>query len=214
VVPPQDISLVSVSPETAIGTVETINTKEVPVIVALEGERNPNVVLTSFSSVQSVQATGRESILAQVASATAFVNVLEGESSVTLFATDANGQPVSEISLEPTATTVTVTSTPVLHTKTVPLEVSEPDTSLGLENFSVSQTTLQIAGTREQLAGVESVRGVVEFSEEAKAGDYNLLVRPQLPEGVKALETVSATFSLSEVNPLGSREQQNENDIQ
>jgi YbbR domain-containing protein len=214
VVPPQDISLVSVSPETAIGTVETINTKEVPVIVALEGERNPNVVLSSFSSVQSVQATGRESILAQVASATAFVNVLEGESSVTLFATDANGQPVNEISLEPTATTVTVTSTPVLHTKTVPLEVSEPDTSLGLENFSVSQTTLQIAGTREQLAGVESVRGVVELSEEAKAGDYNVLVRPQLPEGVKALETVSATFSLSEVNPLGSREQQNENDIQ
>jgi YbbR domain-containing protein len=214
VVPPQDISLVSVSPETAIGSVETINTKDVPVIVALEGDRDVNTILTSVSAVQSVQATGRESVLAQVAGATAFVSTSSGESSATLFATDSNGQPVNEITLEPTATTVTVTATPVLHTKTVTLEVPEPDSSLRVENFALSQTTLQVAGAREQLTTLESVVGVVELAEESEVGDYTLLVQPQLPEGVRALETVNATFSLSAVNPLGSREQQGENDIQ
>jgi YbbR domain-containing protein len=214
VVPPQDISLISVSPEIAIGRVETINTKEVPVIVALAGERDANTVLTPVSSLQSVQATGRESVLAQVASATAFVSTQGGESSVTLFATDANGQPVNEITLEPSSATVTVTSTPVLYTKTVNLEVAEPETALQVENFSVSQTTLQITGPKEQLAPIEQVTGIVELSEEAEVGDYNLLVQPQLPEGVRALETVNATFSLAAVNPLGSREQQGENDIQ
>jgi YbbR domain-containing protein len=205
VVPPQDISLVSVSPETAIGTVETINSKDVPVVVALEGQRDPNSLLNSVSSVRNVRATGRESVLAQVASATAVVTSEGGESSVTLFASDASGQPVLGITLEPNATTVTVTTTPILHSKTVALEVTVPEAEgFEAENFSLSQTTLDIAGTRELIAPIETVRGVVELSEDAEAGDYSLPVTPQLPEGVRALETVTATFNLVAVNPLST----------
>ncbi|MGL4609427.1 MAG: CdaR family protein [Trueperaceae bacterium] len=204
VVPPQDISLVSVSPEAAIGTVETISTKDVPVSVALEGNRNINTLLTSVSSVQNVRATGRESVLAQVASATAFVSTSEGESSATLFATGVNGQPINEITLEPAATTITVTSTPILHTKTVTLEIMEPDTSFNVESFSVSQTTLQIAGPREQLAVLETVVGLIVLPKDSEAREYNLPVQPQLPEGVRPLEPVSATFRLSRAEAVGS----------
>jgi YbbR domain-containing protein len=205
VVPPQDISLVSVSPETAIGTVETINSKDVPVTVALEGQRDPNALLTSVSSVQSVKATGRESVLAQVASATAVVTSLSGESSVTLFASDANGQPVQGITLEPNATTITVTTTPILHTKTVNLEVAEPRLEkLEVDGFALSQTTLQVAGTREELATLDRVTGVIELSQDVEAGEYSLNVTAQLPEGVRALETVTAQFTLVAVNPLST----------
>jgi YbbR domain-containing protein len=205
VVPPQDISLVSVSPETAIGTVETINSKDVPVTVALEGQRDPNTLLTSVSSVQSVKATGRESVLAQVASATAVVTSLSGESSVTLFASDANGQPVQDITLEPNATTITVTTTPVLHSKTVVLEVTEPAIEgLKVEDFALPQTTLQVAGTREQLATLENVAGVIELPKDIEAGEYSLNVTPQLPNGVRALETITAQFTLVTVNPLST----------
>ncbi len=205
VVPPQDISLVSVSPETAIGTVETISSKDVPVVVALEGQRDPNALLTSVSSVQSVKATGRESVLARVTSATAVVASEGGESSVTLFASDASGLPVSEITLEPNAATIIVTATPILHSKTVALEVAAPDAEpLEVENFALSQTTLQVAGQREQLATLENVIGIVELGEDAKAGDYSLNVTPQLPEGVRPLETVTAQFTLTAVNPLST----------
>jgi YbbR domain-containing protein len=205
VVPPQDISLVSVSPETAIGTVETINSKDVPIIIALQGQRDPNALLTSVSSVQAVRATGRESVLAQVAGATAVVTATSGESSVSVFATDANGQPVQGITLEPTATTVTVTPTPILHSKTVTLEVSEPEAEgLEVENFSLSQTTLNITGARELLAPLERVSGVLELGEDLEVGEYSLAVTPQLPEGVWGLEPVTATFTLVAVNPLST----------
>jgi YbbR domain-containing protein len=205
VVPPQDISLVSVSPETAIGTVETINSKEVPIVIALQGQRDPNALLTSVSSVQAVRATGRESVLAQVAGATAVVTATSGESSVSVFATDANGQPVQGITLEPTATTVTVTPTPILHSKTVTLEVSEPEAEgLEVENFSLSQTTLNITGARELLAPLERVSGVLELGEDLEVGEYSLAVTPQLPEGVWGLEPVTATFTLVAVNPLST----------
>jgi YbbR domain-containing protein len=213
VVPPQDISLVSVSPETAIGTVETISSKDVPVIVALENQTDRNSLFTPTTSAQTVRATGRESVLAQVASATAFVNAEAGESSVTLFASDANGQPVPEITLEPTSATVTLTATPVLHSKTVALEVPEPETATNLrvENFSLSQTTLLVAGTREQISTLENVTGIVEVPEESEAGDYTLSVTPQLPEGVWALETVTAQFTLTAVNPLSTSQQESNN---
>lgn len=202
VVPPQDISLVSVSPEIAIGTVETINSKDVPVVIALEGQRDPNTLLTSTSSVQSVRATGRESVLAQVTSATAVVMANSSESSATLFASDANGQPVPEIRLEPNATMITVTPTPILHSKTVALEVVEPKVeSLDVEDFALAQTTLQVAGTKEQLASLESVQGILELDEDSEAGEYTLPVTPQLAEGLRALETVTATFTLVTTNP-------------
>jgi YbbR domain-containing protein len=212
VVPPQDISLISVSPETAIGSVETISSKEIPVIVALENQTDINSLFTPTTSVQTVRATGRESVLAQVASATAFVNAKAGESSVTLFPSDANGQPIPEITLEPSAATVTLTATAVLHSKTVALEVAEPDAKpLRLENFSLSQTTLLVASTREQLSGLENITGVVEISEDSEAGDYTLPVTPQLPEGVWALERVTAQFTLTAVNPLSTSQQESTN---
>jgi YbbR domain-containing protein len=210
VVPPQDISLVSVSPETAIGTVETISSKEVPVVVALEGRRDPNLILTSRSSVQNVTATGRESVLAQVASATAVVTSESSERSVTLFASDANGLPVPEITLGPNAATVTVSTTPVLHSKTVALEVTEPEAEdFRVDNFSLSQTTLEVAGRTEQLAALQTVSGVAELPEPLEAGDYSLSVNVQLPEGVRALETATATFTLTAVNPLSTSGDEN-----
>jgi YbbR domain-containing protein len=205
VVPPQDISLVSVSPETAIGTVETISSKSIPVTVTLAGQTDANTLLRPATALQTVLATGRESVLAQVASATAFVNAVAGESSVTLFASDVAGQPVPEITLEPSATTVTVTATPILHSKTVPLTVAEPDVApLRVNTFSLSQTTLLIAGTKEQLDAVERVTGVVETNETLAAGEYSLTISPQLPEGVRALETITAQFTLSTVKPLSN----------
>jgi YbbR domain-containing protein len=213
VVPPQDISLISVSPETAIGSVETISSKEVPVLVALENQTDRNSVFTASTSVQTVRATGRESVLAQVASATAFVNAAAGESSVTLFASDANGQPVAEITLEPSSATVTLTATPVLHSKTVALEVTEPETepNLRVENLSLSQTTLLVASTREQLSALENITGIVEIPEDSEAGEYTLSVTPQLPEGVWALERVTAQFTLTAVNPLSTSQQESNN---
>ena len=196
---PQGIDLLSSIPAEAIGTVEAISNKQVPLEVAMAGEAEDALFTPEFSPVE-VSVRGRTSVLEQVARIVGTAAPTSGEHVIPLYALDEGGKPVTDamLTLEPSRITVVMQETPILRTKMVPLSVSQPDTSpLLLSTFTLSQNTLNVAGSRDALEGLAEVSGSVELDTPGlQAGEYTLVVTPQLPENVAALETVTAELVL------------------
>lgn len=198
VVPPQGVRLLNTEPDTAIGVVESIDTKTVPVETAVLGAMPDDMVLDALAEPSEVIVRGRSSTLEDIDKAVALINTRQ-EGEVTLYATNTDNRPVPEVTLEPNTVSISLGSEPVLHTRSVPLSVSEPETDLVLSDFSVSQPSLEVAGAEEVLADLQSVDASVETDTTPAftPGEYTLEVRPQLPDGVRALERVSVSFSLA-----------------
>ena len=196
---PQGIDLLSSVPAEAIGTVEAIGTKQVPVEVAMAGEAEDALFTPEFTPVE-VSVRGRTSVLERVVRVVGTAAPTSGEQVIPLYALGESGRPVTDamLSLEPNRVTVVMQQTPILRTKTVPLNVSRPDTApLLLSAFTPSQDTLDVAGSRAALEGLSEVSGSVELDTPGlQAGEYTLLIAPQLPENVAALETVTAEMVL------------------
>ena len=166
--------------------------------LALDRRRDQERILDALAEPSEVIVRGRSSTLENIDKAVALINTQQ-EGEVTLYATDQDNRPVPEVALEPNTVTISLGSEPVLHTRSVPLNVSEPETDLVLSDFSVSQPSLEVAGPEEVLANLQSVDASVETDTTPAftPGEYTLEVRPQLPDGVRALERVSASFSLA-----------------
>ena len=196
---PQGIDLLSSSPAEAIGTVEAIGNKQVPVEVAMAGEAEDALFTPEFSPLE-VAVRGRTSVLERVARVVGTAEPISGEQTIPLYTLDEQGRPVTDtmLTLEPNNVTVVMQETPILRTKTVPLNVLQPDTSpLLLSTFTPSQDTLNVAGSRAALAELNEVSGSVELDTPGlQAGEYTLVIAPQLPENVAALETVTAEMVL------------------
>ena len=200
---PQDITILNRIPSEAVGTVETVGTKTVPIEVGLL-DGGDGLLVPSYAPSTAV-VRGRSSVLERVARVLATVQPTTGEQQVTLYTVTENGKPVSDpvLSIEPATLTVTVNAAPVLYTKTLPLSVPAPDTApLILQSFSPSQDTLRVAGPKDVLETLEAVTGSVELDTTSlAAGEYTLQVVPQLPDGVAALGTVTAQVSLEQPTP-------------
>lgn len=198
---PQGVVLEEYTPQEVSGTVESVVTKTVPVQIALLGKENRDDLLNPTFSQESVKVRGLNSVVERVTRVVGTAQGNESEQAVQLFAVDETGQPVTDtsLSIDPASVTVELIETPVMHIKTVPIEVTQPETEpLLLESFSLSQPTLSVAGPKETLSKLSSLSGTVEFATgELAAGEYTLEVVPELPESVAALATVSAQLVLS-----------------
>ena len=206
---PQGVKLEEYTPQEVSGTVESVVTKTVPVQIALLGEGEFEDLLNPTFSSQSVIVRGLNSVVERVTRVVGNAQSSESEQTVQLFAVDETGQPVTDASLalEPATVTVNLVETPVMHLKTVPIEVSQPDIgTFVLESFNVSQERLSVTGPKENLNDLSSLSGTVEFATgDLSAGEYTLEVVPELPEGVAALETLTAQLTLS--TPPASRDE-------
>ena len=201
---PQGVDLLSSVPAEAIGTVEAISGKQVSVEMAMAGEAEDALFTPEFTPVE-VSVRGRTSVLERVARVVGTAEPTSGEQTVPLYALDEQGRPVTDamLTLEPGNIAVVMQETPILRTKTVSLNVAQPDTSpLLLSTFTLSQDTLNVAGSREALEGLDEVSGSVELDTPGlQAGEYTLTVAPQLPENVAALDTVTAELVLGNPEP-------------
>lgn len=195
---PQDIDILNRIPSEAIGTVETVATKTVPVEIGLLGGGD-DILIPNYGPNTAV-VRGRSSVLERVARVVATVRPEVGEQEVNLYTVSETGRPVSDpmLSIEPATLTVTLSEAPVLYTKELPLSVSPPETApLELASFSLSQESLRVAGPKDMLDSLTEIAGSVEPDTSAlAAGEYTLRVSPQLPDAVAALETVTAQISL------------------
>ena len=199
---PQGVQLLELTPEEVSGTVESLASKSVPVELIFTGTGPRDAVLEPSYSSESVNVRGLGSVLERVNRVLATAQPAAGEQTAPLYAVDESGTPVVHNSLgfEPPMLQVSVTAAPVLHTKSLPVEVEPPDTEpFELSAFSVSQPRLNVGGPAEALEALERVQGTVELdTARLEPGEYTFRVTPQLPEGVAALERVTVRLSLSE----------------
>lgn len=198
VVAPQGITVLRVTPTEASGTVETISSERWPVTVGLLEPLPSDSLLHAGAEPAEVTVRGRGSVLERLAAVRAVTSASPGTQQVPLVLVDAEGHPLDELSSDPAAVAVTVSATPVLHQKAVPLSVAPPEVEgFTVEGFALTQETLSVAGTTAALEGLEALSGRVEpITGTPEAGEYTLAVEPELPEGVVATETVRARFQL------------------
>lgn len=208
VIPPQDITLLRVNPSEIIGFVETEVAQKIPVTVALVGPFTQNVSTTASATPAQVTVTGRAEAVAKVTAALATVRADQQEVQTQIFAIGELGQPVASVRLEPNKVTVRLASEPILHTATVGLELVLPNFApLRVQNVTLSQETLRVAGSTDTLAELESVVGYVEPDTRGlRPGEYTWRLRLELPESVYALESPSVTLELAAATSEDSSE--------
>ena len=221
VFPPQGLTLVRVNPNEVVGFVETRGSKSVPVRVAYVkdmaaagwatgGGAPADVLVTPRTTPEAVTVRGRAGTLQEVTAALAIVDDGvgdgvsaggAGETSVNVapYAVDASGLPVEGVVLEPAEVSVTLSREPVLHTRTLPLTFTLPDTSpLTIEESTLSQREVTLAGPDELLDSVTGVTATVEPATlPAAPGGYTLPLTLGLPEGVSALDPPTVTLRLA-----------------
>lgn len=199
VFPPQGLQLVRSNPAEVIGLIETKVNRDVPVQIALLGERPADSLPIVLAQPNQVTATGRAQHVERVAAAIATVRVFEEETSVQLYAADAEGQPVANVSLIPNRTTLRLDEENILHVRDVPILLDMPDISpWEVREVSLSQERLQVAGAADTIRALERITAPLDIPKRLE-GNYTLTLEPILPEGVRALETLRVTFRLHEV---------------
>lgn len=205
VIPPQGIVVEKVSPEISIGTIESIRSKEVPVSIVVLPGQDKDLHFQAVPEQPTVTVQGRESILERIAQVTGLVAPQIGEVTVGLYATDANQYPIGyslEVALNPAILNVSITATPVLHLKNLPLVVAVPRVeNYVVREFTLSQDTLTVIGTADLLESLERITGSIELPD-TLSQRHNLPVNLDLPGDVNTLQRVTASFSLMPINPL------------
>ncbi|MDZ7704302.1 MAG: CdaR family protein [Trueperaceae bacterium] len=200
VFPPQGLTLQGVRPSVVIGTIETKVSSAVPVAVAPFGTPPGDARRVVTPLVEQVTATGRRQQVERVSQAIGVVRGTSGSATAYLYAADETGQMVSNVSLSPSEVEVTFSEQPILHTKRVPVVIELPDVSpLRVAEQNLSQDTLRVAGSREQLDALDTITATVEFATSTLIpGRYTPTIRPQLPDDVIALESLRVTLRLAE----------------
>jgi len=200
---PQGLSLISVSPETAIGTVEQISNKVFPVIVSIQTPLNQNLSYRTSVLPGSVEVSGRESVLAKIDKVLAIVNPRNEESGkyqAQVIIIDSEQNPLPSLSTNPTKVQIELEQTPVLHNKTVGLILEKPlIKGLILSSYQLSQKEINIVGKIEDIDKLENIKAKVDLdTPPKKAGTYNVRVGLELPQAVKTTDRVTAKLELSE----------------
>ena len=194
--PPQGIDLLRVNPEQVIGFLEQVSSKEVPVEVVWLQEPPPDVDLRATPEPVSISVSARDEILERVALAIAPVAPEPGAVEAPLFAADASGMPVREVTLSPAAVQIDVRERSMLVRREVGVALARPETAR-VEGASLTADTAVLLGPPSAVEGLESVTATVDPATIPSApGRYTLAVRLDLPGDVSALESPSATVNV------------------
>jgi len=189
---PQEVRLLSVTPSSVIGFLETVAQRTIPVEVGIVGAPPDGTVVRAAATPPQVRMTGRQQQLDRVARAVAFVDPSGGRA--TVIALDGAEQPVAGIAFDPPAVQVAVGSREVLYTAAVLVELAAP-ADAAIVSATLTRPTATLAGPQAALAELESVTATVEpLTGEVAPGRYTLPVRLELPDGVVAVSTPSAVL--------------------
>lgn len=190
---PQEIEVESVEPALVIGFLESITSSSLAVQVALAGQRPQSALLDATASPATVTLTGRGQVLDTVQRAVAIAPATGG-GPAPVVVLDADGVPVAGVTVEPATVTVAVTTREALVTQEVDLRFEAPS-GPGLVSAGLSSQTAVVAGTEAALEDLRTVTATVDApTAGVDPGRYTLPVRLDLPEGVVALTTPTATL--------------------
>ena len=194
--PPQGIDLLRVNPEQVIGFLEQVSSKEVPVEVVWLQEPPPDVELRAAPDPPTISVSARGEILERVALAIAPTTPEAGEVEAQVFAADASGMPVREVTLSPATVQVEVRERDLLVRREVEVALTAPGTAR-VGRTGLTADTAVLLGPPSVVDGLDSVTATVDPATIPSApGRYTLAVRLELPDGVSALEAPSATVTV------------------
>lgn len=202
VFPPQGISLVGVQPSEVLGSIETQLERTVAVEVALVGGAPSDLHLEVQALPREVSVSGPEGQVAEVARVLAPFRPDQGATTVTVYAADEAGLPLSEVVISPAEVELTPSEEVVLHTRRVGVvlrPLSLP--SLAVRSATLSQPEALLAGLEAELGGLEQVRATAALADDVGPGVYTLELALELPEGVSALEAPTLEVELAEPAP-------------
>lgn len=192
--PPRGIQLVNVSPSDVIGFLETVGTRGMALTVALGGDPPDNQVLSVVSDPSKVTLTGQEQLLQKVARVVVVAPAKQGRVQEHPFAVDDAGVPINNVKIAPSTVTVQVSARTAMVTTSVAIDLTPPSAP-NLQQATLSQPDVTLAGPAGVLAGIDSVKGTVQPpTGNVGTGRYTLPVRLDLPEGVVALTTPTAVL--------------------
>ncbi len=197
---PQGVELIDVSPGSVIGTVQALQEESVPVEPVIIGPLNGDVRVEVTVEPPFATVSGVDPTVSRVTRVLVPVRASAGERTNAGFAADLNGQPVTNVSVQPSEVTVTVTEIPILAQATVTIDFVPP--AVAGFNVSTRLETIEqvITGPPSLLAGLESVSGTIsEQSIPAEAGSYTVPVELALPEGVAPSGQPRAVLRLTEL---------------
>lgn len=206
VFPPQGISLLGVQPSEVVGSVETQIEQAAPVEVALIGSVPDDLHIEVRTLPSAVVVSGPEGRVNEVARVLAPVRPGELTETVAVYAVDAAGVPVPEVSVQPEQVAVTLSEAPVLHTRRVPV-VLRPlvPGRWRVLSATLSQPEALLAGPEADLAGLERVQATAALTgSELTPGVHTLVLSLELPEGVSALEVPQLEVELAAPEPQAS----------
>lgn len=190
--PPPEIRVLEVVPADVIGFLESVTTRQLPVTVTLSGALPEDRLIAAQASPSVATLTGRGQVLDLVSSVLAVTTAAGGQAP--LVALDAAGAPVAEVTIFPATVSVAIEAREALVTRTVAIELT-PVAAANLSSTSLSSETVEVVGASAVLAALESVTGSVEAPTGVVApGRYTLPVRLELPAGVAALGSPTATL--------------------
>jgi YbbR domain-containing protein len=197
---PSDISLLRTSPRNVIGSVDALSAEAVPIDVLVLAEPPVDLTFEITYGPETTLARGRSGQLEQVDRAVGFV-LDDRDDTVSLYAVDEEGMPVSGVSLEPNSVTIELTRKAVFEARQLRLVVSPPRDIMGTVTTRSEPSLITVYGPASILNPLSEIRGSVEFATgEIAPGRYTLPVSLELPEGVAAQETPIAFL---QITPLG-----------
>jgi YbbR domain-containing protein len=198
VIAPQDVEVEEVTPGRIIGITEALGSRTVPLRLSVLGVGRGSDGWRLSSQPDEVVVSGQESQVARVSYVTALLGELGEDGSAVvngLFAVDGDDLPVPDLRIMPDEVVVLSEHETLLYSRRLPVDF-EPlaPAPLSVGEVTLSQDSLLVAGPREAVLPLESV--AVQADMPAVAGVYQVTLSPVLPEGVVALESLSAEVSL------------------
>ena len=194
--PPQGIDLVRVNPEQVIGFLEQVSSKQVPVSVVWLQEPPPDTQALAAPRPEAISVSARDEILERVVRAVAPVRTTSGTTEVQVYAADAAGLPVRDVTLSPATIAVATDEREIFVRRDVRVELEAPTSDrIGMASLAGDEAT--VVGPPSTLRDLAAVVGRVEpETVPVEPGRYTLAVRLQLPPDVVAVSAPSANVTV------------------
>jgi diadenylate cyclase len=195
------VQIVRVEPAELDVQLVEVTTRTVPVRVMTLGEEvlSPALELRGMprSNPPEVQITGAAPLISSVDHVRADVSIGDAASSIQrsrpVLPVDADGNPVTGLSIEPEQVQVTVEIVRRADARDVGVRVlTEGELPAGyrLSGISVSPVQVTLVGPREQLAALEAAIFTFPVNISAAVDDLRLQAALDLPAGVEALNSI------------------------
>lgn len=200
------------SPTQVQVTLDTLDTKLVPVVVDRGTVPDGLEISTPRATPDQVQVKGPSSRVSQVVRAMAYVSIdasgIGFGREVDLTPVDVNGQRVDLVQLTPNSARVDIDVNAIQSSKTVPIRPQvngNPAAGTVIESISVKPATVTLRGAPDDLSGVADV-ATEPISVDGLAQTQRYDVELVLPDGASlATGEASAEVTVSVAPATGSR---------